>query len=143
MCDQLPCKSDIDIHSNCSTCCLHSCLMGGQIRYTSNGSEYISSAHSPVQIISNVPKQWPLDSTLPYQLVKQHSLKLKSACPIRCIRSNKYDPSLIYKLEIRGAVYMYNYTATGVMNGSHSGLTHKSLHLEVLLVSWVLFRLLT
>jgi len=91
----------------------------------SNGSEYISSTHPPVQLHSNVPKP----STLPYQLVKQHSSK--SACLIRCIRSNKYGPSLIYKAEIRGAVYTYNYTATGVMNGSHSGLTHKSLHLEV------------
>ena len=109
--------------------------------YTFNGSEYISSAHSPVQLHSNVSKPWSLDSTLRYQLVKQHSLK--SASLIRCIRSNKYDPSLIYKPEIRGAVYMYNYTATGVMNGSHSGLTHKSLHLEVLLVSWVVLRLLT
>ena len=30
--DQLPCKSDIDIHGNCNACwTLHSCLMGGQI----------------------------------------------------------------------------------------------------------------
>jgi len=147
--DQRPCKAGHWYSQQLQyLLSIYSCSMGRY--YMSNGSEYISSTHPPVQLHSNVPKPWLLDSILPYQLVKQHSSK--SACLIRCIRSNKYSTSLISRLsypafswkpEIKGAVYTYNYTATGVMNGSHSGLTHKSLHLEVLLVSWVILRLLT
>jgi len=36
------------------------CWMCGQIPYTFNGSEYISSAHSSAQLQFNVPKIWVL-----------------------------------------------------------------------------------
>ena len=42
-------------------CCLYSCLMVGGY-YMSNESEYISSAHPPVQLHSNGPKPWVLDT---------------------------------------------------------------------------------